>query len=149
MDLSFVTGLGPWNWIILGLILLGLELAAPGNFVVWFGLAALITGGIAFVADVGWQIEGLIFVVLAIVLVIGGRRYFAQRGNQSERPFLNQRAMGLVGGTYVLDAPIVNGHGQVKIDDTNWRVVGPDLPSGARVKVVSADGAVLGVATAD
>ncbi len=146
MDLGFLGGLGAWNWIILGLILLALEIAAPGNFLLWFGLAAIVTGGIAFLADITWQIEGLIFVVLAIVLLIGGRRYFAQRGSQSERPFLNQRAFGLIGRSYVLSEPIVNGQGRIRIDDTNWRVTGPDLPSGARIKVVSADGAVLGVA---
>jgi hypothetical protein len=45
----------------------------------------------------------------------------------------------------MLAAPIVDGHGQVKIDDTNWRITGPDLPSGTRVKVIGADGAVLKV----
>jgi membrane protein implicated in regulation of membrane protease activity len=144
-----IVNLGPWNWVIVGLVLLGLEILAPGNVLVWFGLAALVTGGVAFVADLHWQIEGLIFAALAIVFVIVGRRYFARRGSVSEQPYLNQRAMGLVGRTYVLDAPIVNGHGQVKIDDTNWRVTGPDLPSGAKVRVTGADGPLLMVSAVE
>ena len=44
---------------------------------------------------------------------------------------------------------IVGGRGQIKVDDTNWRVTGPDLPSGAKVRVAGADGAVLAVERAD
>lgn len=146
MVLDFVRSLGPWAWIIAGLILLGLEVLAPGNVFVWFGVAALITGGLALITTLGWQAYFLIFVVLAVVLVVAGRRYFARGPAVSEQPFLNQRAAGLVGRSYVLAEPIVDGHGQVRIDDTKWRVIGPDLPLGTKVRVVSVDGAVLAVA---
>ena len=33
-----------WAWIILGLALIGLELLAPGVFLLWLGLAAIATG---------------------------------------------------------------------------------------------------------
>ncbi|GJE46907.1 NfeD family protein [Methylobacterium soli] len=36
-----------WIWILAGLVLMGAELAAPGMFLVWFGLAALLTGFLA------------------------------------------------------------------------------------------------------
>jgi len=44
---------------------------------------------------------------------------------------------------FTIDEPIVNGVGTVRIDDTVWRVSGPDCPAGSRVKVASADGANL------
>ncbi|HBR46222.1 MAG TPA: hypothetical protein DEA80_15080, partial [Afipia sp.] len=50
-----------------------------------------------------------------------------------------------VGRVFTLEKPIVDGVGTVKIDDTVWRVSGPDAPSGSRVKIVSADGASLKV----
>ena len=34
--------LGPWSWIVLGLVLAGLELLAPGVFLIWLGLAAVL-----------------------------------------------------------------------------------------------------------
>ena len=71
---DFVIQLGGWAWVIGGLILLGLEILAPGNVFVWFGVAAMITGGFALLTDFGWQVDSLLFVVLAIVLVIVGRR---------------------------------------------------------------------------
>jgi membrane protein implicated in regulation of membrane protease activity len=146
MVVGFIAALGPWAWVIAGLILLGLEVLAPGNVFVWFGIAALITGGLALIASLGWQAEFLIFVVLAVLLVVAGRRYFARGQAASEQPFLNQRAAGQIGRTFVLTEPVVGGQGRIRIDDTIWRVSGPNLPSGTRVRVVSADGAVLGVA---
>ena len=87
----------------------------------------------------------IVFVVLAVVLVIVGRRVFARQVQPGEQPFLNDRGHRLVGNTYMLVSPIVDGRGQVRVDDTNWRITGPDLPSGTRVKVTDADGAVLKV----
>ena len=34
----------PWSWAIGGVILMALEMAAPGFFLIWLGLAALIVG---------------------------------------------------------------------------------------------------------
>ncbi len=145
MILLAIQQLGPWSWWVFGLILLALEIVVPGNVFVWFGVAALITGVLALFADFGWQVELIVFVVLAVVLVIAGRRIFARQSQPGEQPFLNDRAHRLVGSSYMLSEPIVDGRGRVRIDDTNWRITGPDLPSGARVKVVDADGAVLKV----
>ena len=42
--------LGTWNWLIFGIILMALELVAPGVFLFWLGLAALLVGLLSFVA---------------------------------------------------------------------------------------------------
>ena len=39
-----VMELGPWNWMALGLVLLGLEIVVPGIFLLWIGIAAIIVG---------------------------------------------------------------------------------------------------------
>ncbi len=140
---DFIVQLGPWAWIIAGLILLGLELLAPGIFLVWFGVAALLTGGFAFATDFGWQVDLIVFVVLAVAAVVIGRRYFSPAREPGEQPLLNQRAQRQVGSIHVLADPIVDGQGRIRIDDTNWRIAGPDLPSGARIRVSGVDGAVL------
>ena len=145
MILETIRQLGPWSWWVVGLILLALEIVVPGNVFVWFGIAAILTGALALFTDWGWQAELIVFVVLALVLVIVGRRAFSRDAETSEQPYLNERANRHIGSMHVLTAPIVDGQGRVRIDDTNWRVTGPDLPSGTRVKVVSADGSVLAV----
>ena len=66
--------LGAWTWFIAGVLLLILEVLAPGTFFLWFGVAAIVTGIVAMIHDFGWQTELILFAVLAIVFVVVGRR---------------------------------------------------------------------------
>jgi membrane protein implicated in regulation of membrane protease activity len=70
--------LGPWNWIVLGLILMIFEVAAPGIFFLWFGIAALIVGGLAILFGetswMHWQIQVILFLILSVIAVFIGRR---------------------------------------------------------------------------
>lgn len=144
----FVT-LGTWNWLIFGVILMAFELIAPGVFLFWLGLAALLTGLISFAYTPSWQVQILMFAVFAALAVPVWRR-LARSGSAAgaDSPFLNKRADALVGRVFTLEKPIVDGAGTVRIDDTVWRVAGPDAPAGSRVKIVQADGASLTVAAA-
>lgn len=143
----FVT-LGTWNWLIFGLVLMALELIAPGVFLFWLGLAALLVGLVSFAANPPWQLQLLMFAAFAAAAVPLWRRLARQKPNESSNPFLNKRAEALVGRVFTLDKPIIDGAGTVRIDDTIWRIAGPDAPAGSRVKVVQADGARLTVAPA-
>jgi len=143
------TTLGTWNWLIFGFILMALEMLAPGVFLFWLGLAALLVGLVSFVFSPSWQTQLLMFAVFAVAAVPLWRR-FALRSNAASQsnPFLNKRTDALVGREFTLEKPIVDGSGTVRIDDTIWRVAGPDAPAGSRVRVVQADGASLTVAVA-
>jgi inner membrane protein len=141
--------LGTWNWLIFGFILMALELMAPGVFLFWLGLAALLVGLLSFAAHPSWQVQLLLFAVFALAAVPVWLRLASSRSKVSDsNPFLNRRAAALVGRVFTLEKPIVDGSGTVRIDDTIWRVAGPDAPAGSRVKVVQVDGANLTVAAA-
>jgi inner membrane protein len=139
------TALGPWAWIIAGVIFLALELAAPGAFMMWLGIAALLVGGISLLVVWSWQWQFVAFAVFALISVPLWRRFARKVEPASEAPLLNRRTEALVGRVFTLEKPIVDGTGTVRIDDTIWRVHGPDRPAGSRVKVVQADGANLAV----
>ena len=141
--------LGTWNWLIFGFILMALELMAPGVFLFWLGLAALLVGLLSFAIDPSWQTQLLMFAVFAVAAVPAWR-HFAKSATQVSKsnPFLNRRNEALIGREFTLEKPIVGGSGTVRIDDTIWRVAGPDTPAGSRVKVIRADGASLTVAAA-
>ncbi len=148
MILEWVVGLGPWNWIALGLVLLALEIALPGAFLLWIGIAALLTGMATFqLAETGWwgwQVQVVLFLVLSIAAVFVGKRILAStRGDESDQPLLNRRAQQLVGRVSTLEEPVVNGRGRVRLGDTLWLVTGPDMPAGTQVRVKSADDSVL------
>jgi len=80
--------------------------------------------------------------------VLLAAKYLRKHQLESERPLLNERVVQLVGQSFNLVDPIVNGRGSIKTGDTIWRVEGPELPQGARIKVVGADGTLLKVAPA-
>jgi membrane protein implicated in regulation of membrane protease activity len=141
--------LGTWNWLIFGFILMALELLAPGVFLFWLGLAALLVGLVSFVLHPSWQAQLLMFAVFAVAAVPLWRRLLRNNGGVSKsNPYLNRRAAALIGRVFTLEKPIIDGFGTVRVDDTIWRVAGPDTPAGSRVKVVQADGANLTVAVA-
>lgn len=143
-----VAELGPWSWWVLGLILLAAEILMPGVFLIWIGIAAIIVGclSLLFWNDPFWiwQTQILVFAVLAIGAAVLGRRLMA-RSAESDEPLLNKRGESLVGRTATLSEPISEGRGRIKIDDTMWVVNGPDLPVGARVRVVESTGRELRV----
>jgi membrane protein implicated in regulation of membrane protease activity len=145
MLLDVIRVWGPWAWFVGGLVLLGLEILAPGAFFLWFAIAAILVGFLDLAFGWAWQTEAIIFIVLSVVLVVFGRRYFARRAADVPTTMLNARAHRLIGLEAVLEEPVVDGRGRIRVDDTTWRVTGPDSPSGVRVRVVDADGAVLKV----
>lgn len=145
---DIIAGLGPWNWVIAGLVLLGLELFAPGAFLMWLGLAAIVVGFAALAIAMPWQVAAVIFVVLAIVFVLIGRRIQTRRVAAEDGIRLNDRASALIGRTFPLSEPIRDGRGRIRVDDSSWGVEGPELPAGALVRVVAHEGARLKVIAA-
>ena len=142
MIASWITGLGAWSWIILGVVLVGLELLAPGIFLLWLGLAAIATGLVDGAMDLSWQASTLRFALFSIAAVVIGR-LVTRPAVRQETAALNQRGEALVGQLFTLEAPMAHGEGRIRVGDSSWRVTGPDLPRGARVRVVRLDGTTL------
>jgi membrane protein implicated in regulation of membrane protease activity len=138
---QFLPFLGGWTWWVIAGIFLLVELMLPGVFFMWLGLAAALIGIIDLFADLSWQVEIALFAVFSVLLVLFVRpRVKFPEGEPSN---LNRRMDDYVGRSYVLDEPIVNGRGKVRIDDTLWTVSGTDLGKGEWVKVTAVDGTRL------
>jgi membrane protein implicated in regulation of membrane protease activity len=137
-------GLGAWAWIILGVILIGVELLAPGSFFLWLGLAAIVTGLLDAVLGLSWQASALIFALLCVAAVILGRAITRPKGHaEPQAEMLNQRGQSLVGRTFTLETPIKDGEGRIRVGDSSWRVTGADRFAGAKVRVVRIEGSTL------
>jgi len=145
--LTWLDGMQFWHWWILAALFAGIEILAPGVFFIWLGAAAAMTGVIALIIpSLGWEIEALIFALLAVVTVVFWRSYLKKsKGKDDPAATLNRRGEQMIGRTAVLSEPIQNGRGKAKIDDSMWRVEGSDLPAGTQVKVIGVDGAILKV----
>jgi membrane protein implicated in regulation of membrane protease activity len=142
---TLLLSLGSWNWFIAGAILLVLEVLAPGTFMLWLGLSALLVGLISLAVDWAWQYQLVAFAVFAGAAIPLWRQLGARAKAPTDQPFLNRRADAFIGRIFTLEKPIIDGSGTVGIDDTVWRITGPDCPSGSRVKVAAVHGATLRV----
>ncbi|GGF46024.1 membrane protein [Youhaiella tibetensis] len=143
--LDWIATYGAWAWVVGGVILLALELALPGGVFVWLGSAAVVTGLVSLVYPLDWAFEFAFFAVLALLAIFVWLRFFRHRIKPTDNPFLNQRASRFIGQELVLDEAITAGFGRVSLGDSVWRISGPDLPAGARIRIVGAEGAVLKV----
>ena len=143
MIIEYMTSLGAWNWFIAAGAFFIIELIVPGSFMLWFGFAALLVGIISRFVGWPWQYQFVAFAVFALASIPLWRRFARGMEKPGDQPFLNRRADAFIGREFALEKPIVAGTGTVKIDDTIWRLSGPDSPAGSRVKVVRADAATL------
>ena len=145
-----IAELGPWNWMLLGFVLLAAEILAPGVFLLWIGIAAILTGALSLqlwdLPAWSWQVQVLVFPALSLISAYAGKRLMDSRRNEeTDQPLLNRRREQLVGRTATLEEAIENGFGRIRLDDTLWRVAGPELPAGTRVRVASVDAGTLRV----
>ncbi|MGR8941115.1 MAG: NfeD family protein [Gammaproteobacteria bacterium] len=135
-----------WYWWIWALILLAIELVAPGFFFLWMSAAGFVTGCLVFLfPDTPENLQIFEFSVLSIIS-IGAWRYYAKRYPiESDRPLLNKRGAQYIGRIFNLYEPIENGQGKIKVDDSIWKVHGPDCGIDTKVRVVSVNGTVFDV----
>jgi membrane protein implicated in regulation of membrane protease activity len=136
---------GVWIWWTIAAVLLALELLAPGVAFIWLGLAAAAMGFLAFLLPgVPWQAEVAMFAALAAGAVYFVRPWAREETVEDDAALhLNRRMDGYIGRTFELPAAIENGDGHLIIDDTRWRVRGPDLKRGQPVRVTGVDGLTL------
>lgn len=130
----------PTEWFIAGLVLLLLEVFAPGAFLLWFGIAALVVGSAVWLLPMlPWQVQIIAFALLSIGALVGYRAWRKRRpAPQVDQPLLNKRVEQMIGRVFTLDQAIVDGRGKVKVGDALWTVVGKDLAVGSKVRVIGA-----------
>ena len=139
-----------WHWWILALALIIVEMFVPGTFFLWMGVAAIVVGLLAWlVPAMGWEFQLMLFAILSLVSIVAWRIWQRRHPDESDQPALNRRGEQYIGRVFVLETPIENGFGKVRVGDTLWRVHGEDAAVGSRVKVIGTEGVLLLVEAAD
>ena len=135
-----------WLWLLLGLALLGIELATPGGFfVLFFGVAALFVGALSAAGLLEQALEQwLLFPVVAI----GSLLLFRRRLIAATEPANAREALESVRGEIaVLQEALAPGAiGRAELRGTAWsaRNIGErPLAAGARCRVERTDGLML------
>jgi hypothetical protein len=141
--MQLLGGLGPWNWLILAVFLFCLEVAIPGVHFLWFGVAAVVVGLLALATGMAWQIQLVLFAVVAIATVFLVRRYVRPDVTKSDLPNLNERGQQYVGRVVTVAEAITGGRGKVRVGDSVWQAEGPDMPAGTAARITGSSGTVL------
>lgn len=137
---------GIWGWLALGFGLIAVEmLVLPGGFPLWIGIAALAMAGVVSVFTLSWQVELVIFGLLAVLASVIAWKLHYRPGRVDAADGMHDRVDQLVGREYSLDEAIEDGIGRIRVDDTVWRVSGQNMAVGTKVRITGVDGATLKV----
>lgn len=134
-------------WLALGGILLAVEMLGTAGYLLWSSIAAIITGILAWLLPIGWDIQGVCFALLTIIAAFVWWRWLNRPSSKPSENRLNQRGQQLIGQRLILDNALINGRGNVRLADSSWPVVADsDYPAGTVVTVIAIDGITLRVA---
>jgi len=134
-----------WHWLGLMLSLAVLDIMLGTSFfLIWQSLCCLVVAiSVALFPDLMWQLQLAFFAILSIASIFFWHMYLQNIPINSDKPKLNRRGEGYIGKVFTLKDSIINGRGAIKVDDTTWRIAGPDLAAGNKVIVVAVDSTVL------
>ena len=142
---EFIQNLNWWHWMVLAVLLAAAETLVPVAVVIWFSASAVVISLLMVVLDIPWQFQLIGFALLGLAALLVYRGYRKKNPGTFEQPNLNQRGLQYVGSELVLVEAIEQGSGKAKLGDGVWKVSGPELPAGARVRVTGVNGTILTV----
>lgn len=138
-----------WHWIAFGLVLGLAELAIPSFFIIWFGLGALLVGGVLLVMpDIGFNAQILTWTLASAGLTALWFKVF--RG-MSDKTRSGQAAevLGEIGVLVHGVEPFQKGEVRFQkpvMGSEVWPCLADDaIAAGQRVKVLAVDGQLLKV----
>lgn len=129
-------------WIFCGLILLAAEMLLPGVYLLWVGLAAILTGLVLMAVGLSF---GATVAVFLVFLAAGVAVALRLKRTLRPKPRINTPDSGLVGrhGVLLDDNPAAP---RVRIGDSDWSARLPrdgGIAVGARIRVDGVDGNTL------
>jgi membrane protein implicated in regulation of membrane protease activity len=132
-----------WLWTIGGVLLLIAEIIAPGVFLVWIGIAAIVTGIFALLFGIGVAGQLGLFALYAVLAVMAGRRFYAVKGIEHSGPGLNNPSARLIGRRVVVVQPVDEDSGRVRVGDSEWSARGGPADPGDKVRITGVEGNCL------
>ncbi|MBY5994049.1 NfeD family protein [Ferrimonas balearica] len=140
--MAALEALEAWHWLVLGLVLLGLEALGTGGFLLGAAAAGLMLSLLLWIwPEMAWSAQLILFALATVIFTVIYWRGFRRVNQRTEQPGLNDRAAQLVGRQVVLEQDLLAGEGKIQIGDTLWRVrCERPLAAGTRVRVVASEG---------
>lgn len=143
---EILTQLTAWHWLMLGVVLLGIELMTGSTYILWPAVSALAVGVLLFIAPgMGWEMQMLLFFLLSITTLVLGRTHLQKLVKGGEPSDLNDPGQAMVGRQVKAVADFSGIEGRVEVGDTQWsaRLIIGTAGAGDLLKVHSVEGATL------
>ncbi|MEJ2589867.1 MAG: NfeD family protein [Candidatus Thiodiazotropha sp.] len=135
-----------WHWVVFGVLLVLSEIALTTFFIFWFGIAAIVVGGILFFVPgltLSWQI--FIWTVLSSILAVFWFRYLKPLSIDRTMAGLSRESIvGEVG--QVISVPGEHKRGRLRfpapiLGADEWLIISSEqLAEGDRVRVKDVSG---------
>lgn len=118
--------MNPMIWLIAAVVLVGLEAAIPGVYLLWVGLGALAAGLASAVGIDSLLAQCLIFSAASLSGVWWAHKARIGKSVSTSHPTLNRRQDQLIGRQVMLPSEL-SSQAYVMIDDTRWPVHEEDV----------------------
>lgn len=138
-----------WHWIVLGILLIGLEIVLPTFMTLWFGIGAIFIGVVLFLfpdLPLAWQL--LIWLLDSSALVFLWFKYIQPQMKDKTKAGMGRES--LIGETgIVIRAPQDARRGMLRfptpiMGDDEWEIIcESELAEGDRVIVIELSGNAL------
>jgi hypothetical protein len=138
-----------WQWWVLALVLLIIEISTGSTYFLWPAAAAVVVGALdLWPLDGHWRAQLAMFAGITILLTVFATprvKPWLQK-TRKDHLNLNDRGAQKIGKRATVDERFENGSGKVRLGDTVWLAdsdADENLPEGAAVEIVRVDGAKL------
>lgn len=132
-------------WAGLGVLLLILDMLFPGVFLLFLGLASLLTMAVLWLIPLSLWGAIVCFSLSTFILLMCFGRIYKKWINHGPPNSINQNSKRYIGHEIILNDPIIHGKGRIVYAGSMWTLHGPDAPKGSTVRIVKRDGNVLEV----
>lgn len=143
---DLLSQLTAWHWLILGVILLGVELLTGSTYILWPAVSALAVGVLLFIGPgLGWELQMLLFFLLSVATLVLGRTHLQRLVRGGEPSDLNDPGTAMIGRQVRAVIDFTGTEGRVEMGDTQWsaRLDSGTAAKGDLLRVNSVQGATL------
>lgn len=139
-----------WLWAILGLVLLGAEMASTTFYLFWFGVAALATALLVWlIPSISIKVQIFIFAVVSLLLILTWRQFFKKNDGDLRVGQSRGDEIGRIGTITETVTPKQNGKIQFPqgvMGSREWTAIADEtLETGTDAAIIAIEGNALRV----
>lgn len=137
-----------WHWLVLGIALMLVEIFIPSFTIFWFGLGALVVGGLSIFIDMNFTVQIIIWAIASVIFTILWFKFLKPKMvDKTTAGIAREAAIGEAGK--VVKVPTEGRRGIVRfttplLGDDEWDFISEsDVELGDRVHIKDISGNTL------